>query len=190
VDPSTGVSTFTFANFDSDESYGADLTLMGAVGQRLRGFASASLYRSVTDGGSIESGLGSDGLGWSARGNVQAQIRQGTDLQLFAFYRAPLDVPDGRISGFGIATVALSQKLMNDRATLSLRVNDVLSTSRFRWRQEDVSRGYTFDGFRDPDIQQVNLTFTYNFGQAPRRRPQPPRQDQQQQPGQDTGFGF
>jgi outer membrane receptor protein involved in Fe transport len=190
VDPTTGVSTFTFANFDSDESYGVDLTLMGAVGQRLRGFASASLYRSVTDGGSIESGLGSDGLGWSARGNIQAQIRPGTDLQLFAFYRAPLDVPDGRISGFGIATLGLSQKLMNDRATLNLRVNDVLSTSRFRWRQDDPERGYTFDGFRDPAIQQVNLSFTYTFGQAPRRRP-PPRQDQQQQQqGQDAGFGF
>jgi len=188
VDPTTGVSTFTFANFDSDESYGADLTLMAALGQRLRGFASASVYRSVTDGGSIESGLGSDGLGWSARGNLQAQVRPGTDVQFFAFYRAPLDVPDGRISGFGIATVGISQKLLNDRATLNLRVNDVLSTSRFRWRQEDPARGYTFDGFRDPAIQQVNLSLTYTFGQAPRRRPQQPRPDQQQ--GQDAGFGF
>ena len=190
VAPTTGVSTFTFANFDSDESYGADLTLMAALGQRLRGFASASVYRSVTNGGSIETGLASDALGWSARGNLQAQLRPGTDVQLFAFYRAPLDVPDGRISGFGIATLGISQKLLGDRATVNLRVNDVLSTSRFRWSQQDPERGYTFDGFRDPAIQQVNLSFTYNFGQQPRRRPQQPRQDQQQQPGGDAGFGF
>jgi outer membrane receptor protein involved in Fe transport len=190
VDPTTGISTFTFANFDSDESYGADLTLMAALGQRLRGFASASVFRSVTSGGNLEAGLGSDGLGWSARGNIQAQIRPGTDLQLFAFYRAPFEVPDGHISGFGIATLGISQKLMADRATLALRVNDVLSTSRFRWRQDDPDRGYVFDGYRDPAIQQVNLSFTYTFGQAPRRRPQRQQQDQQQNGGQDTGFGF
>lgn len=182
VDPVTGVSLFTFANLDSDESYGADLTLTGALGPRLRGFASASVFRSVTDGGSIETGLASDALGWNVRGNVQAQLREGTDLQLFAFYRAPLEIPDGRISGFGIATLGLSQKLMEDRLTLSLRVNDLLSTSRFRWRQDDVD--HTFDGFRDPALQQVTGTLTYTFGQAPRRRPQ-----QQPQQG-DGGFVF
>src|SRR5690606_1516276 len=169
---------------DSDESYGAALTLPGALGQRVRGFVSTSVFRSVTDGGSIETGLASDAIGWHARGNLQVQVRPGTDLQLFAFYRAPLEIPDGRISGFGIATVGLSQKFLEDRLTLSLRVNDVLSTSRFRWRQEDVD--HTFDGFRDPDIQQVTGTLTYTFGQTPRRRPQP----QQQQQGNDGGFIF
>ncbi|HYE96301.1 MAG TPA: TonB-dependent receptor [Rubricoccaceae bacterium] len=183
-----GVSVFSFQNFDEDESYGADLTLALALpGNRLRGFLSGSAFRSVTDGGSIESGLAADALGWNVRGNVQANLRRGTDLQLFAFYRAPLDVPDGRISGFGVATLGLSQKLLNDRATVSLRVNDVLSTSRFQWRTEDETRNYTFFGERNPDLQQVNLTFTYTFGQQPRRRP-PPRP--QEQPQQDGGFGF
>jgi len=185
VDPETGVSRFTFANLDSDESYGADLTLTGALGQRVRGFVSTSVFRSVTDGGSIETGLASDAIGWHARGNVQVQLRPGTDLQLFAFYRAPLEIPDGRISGFGITTLGLSQKFMDDRLTLSLRVNDVLSTSRFRWRQDGTD--HTFDGFRDPDIQQVTGTLTYTFGQAPRRRP--PQQQQQPQQGND-GFVF
>ena len=189
VDPATGVSTFGVANFDSDESYGADLTLAAQLGGgRFRGFLSASAYRSVTEGGSIEAGLGSDALGWSMRGNLQARLRPGTDLQLFGFYRAPLDVPDGRISAFGITSLGISQKLMGDRATLSLRLNDVLSTTRFRWRQDDPAAGYTFDGFRDPAIQQVSASFTYTFGQAPRRRP--PQQQPQQQQGPDSGFGF
>jgi outer membrane receptor protein involved in Fe transport len=185
--PETGVTTFTTVNRPTDESYGADLTLMAALpGNRLRGFLSSSVFRTVTETGSIENGSATDAIGWNVRGNVQAQLRPGTDLQLFAFYRAPFDVPGGRISGFGIATLGLSQKLMGDRATLALRVNDVLSTSRFQWRRSDAVT--SFDGFRDPDIQQANLSFTYTFGQAPRRRPQPPRQDQQQ--GQDNGFGF
>jgi len=191
VDPVSGVSTFGVANFDSDESYGADLTLAAQLGGgRYRGFLSGSVYRSVTDGGSIEAGLGSDGIGWSVRGNVQARLRQGTDLQLFAFYRGPLDVPDGHISSFGIGTIGISQKLMGDRATLAVRVNDFLSTSRFRWTQDDPAGGYTFDGFRDPDIRQVTATFTYTFGQAPQRRPRPQTQQQQPQGQQDTGFGF
>jgi outer membrane receptor protein involved in Fe transport len=190
VDRETGVSTFTTVNYPSDESYGADLTLMAALpGNRARGFLAGSVYRSVTESASIETGAATDAIGWNIRGNVQAQLRPGTDLQLFAFYRAPLDIPTGRISGFGIATLGISQKLLRDRATLSLRVNDVLSTSRFEWVQDDAAQGSTFDGFRDPAIQQVNVTFTYTFGQQPQRRPQrPQQQDQGQQ--QDPSFQF
>lgn len=189
VDPATGVATFQPRNFDTDESYGADLTLAAAIpGNALRGFLSGSVYRSVVDAGSVETGLGADGIGYNARANVQARLRPGTDLQLFGFYRGPFDVPGGRISAFGIATLGLSQKLMGERATLSLRINDVLSTSRFRWETADAADGTTFVGVRNPDLQQASLTFTYTFGQAPQRRPRP---QQQQQPQQDQGgFGF
>ncbi len=188
IDPATGVGTFRPVNFTSDESYGADLTLAAALpGNAVRGFLSGSVYRSVTDGGSVETGLAADGIGYNLRANAQVRLRPGTDLQLFGFYRGPFDVPGGRISAFGIATLGLSQKLMGERATLALRVNDVLSTSRFQWATSDPDEGTTFVGVRNPDLQQMNVSFTYTFGQAAPRRARP----QQQQPQQDQGgFGF
>ncbi|MDX1419841.1 MAG: TonB-dependent receptor [Rubricoccaceae bacterium] len=181
-DPETGVSSFTAQNLDTSDSYGSDVTLAAAFGP-VRGFLSGSVYRSVTDGESVENGLASDAVTWTARGSVQYSLREGTDLQFFGFYRAPQDVEDGRISGFGFTTLGLNQKI-SDRLSLSLRVNDLFSTTRFEYRTGD---GETFiiNGVRDPDIQQVSGTLTWTFGRAPQRRPQP-----NQQPQQDDGFGL
>jgi outer membrane receptor protein involved in Fe transport len=183
-DPETGVTTLTFQNLDTQDSYGADLTLAAAAGPA-RGFLSGSVSRVVTDGGSVETGLASDALSWTLRGNVQLRVREGTDLQFFGFYRAPQEVEDGRISAMGFTTLGFNQRL-SDRLSVALRVNDLLSTTRFEFRTGD---GETFrlNGVRDPDVQQFSGTLTYTFGRPPQRRPQ---QQQDPQPQQDEGFGF
>jgi outer membrane receptor protein involved in Fe transport len=184
-DPETGVSTFTQQNLDVDDSYGADLTLAARFGQRFGGFLSTSVYRTVTSAGSIESGLGTDGMAWTLRGNIQAQLRQGLALQGFGFYRSPLEALDGRISSFAITSIGLRQQFMSDRAALSLRVNDVLNTTRFEFTSSNPS--FRQSGFRDPQLRRVDVTFTYNFGQASQQRRR--RGEQQPQVPQDD-FGF
>lgn len=181
-DPATGVSTQTSQNLDTQDSYGADLTLAAAAGP-VRGFASGSVSRVVTDGGSIETGLASDALSWTLRGNVQLKVREGTDLQFFGFYRAPQEVEDGRISAMGFTSLGLNQKI-SDRLSVALRVNDLLSTTRFEFRTGD---GETFllNGIRDPDVQQFSGTLTWTFGSGPQRRP-----EQNGQPQQEDGFGL
>lgn len=184
-DMDTGISTVTFQNLDTQDTYGADLTLATRLGP-LRGFISGSAYRSVTDGGSVETGLASDGFAWSVRGNLQAQIRKGTDVQLFGFYRAPLEVEDGRISGFGFTSLGVSQQLLGEKLRLAVRMNDVLGTARFEF--DTGNADYHFLGIREPSIRQVSATLTYTFGQSAPRRPRP--QETQQQPGLDGGIGF
>jgi outer membrane receptor protein involved in Fe transport len=181
--PSTGVSTGTFQNLDSQSTYGSDVTLMAQFG-KVRGFLSGSAYRSVTEGGSIETGLASDGFLWSVRGNVQATLRPGTSVQAFAFYRAPMEVEDGRISAFGIASLGLSQQLMGDRLRLNLRLNDVFSTSRFEFNTGNEN--YNFQGVRNPQLQQVSAALTYTFGQQRPQRRTP--QATEQQPDMNIGF--
>jgi outer membrane receptor protein involved in Fe transport len=181
-DPNTGVSTGTFQNLDSQSTYGTDLTLMAQFGG-VRGFVSGSAYRSVTEGGSIETGLASDGFVWSLRGNLQARLRPGTNLQVFGFYRAPMEVEDGRISAFGMATLGLSQNLMGESLRLNLRMNDVFKTARFEF--DTGNENYHFVGVRQPRMQQVSATLTYTFGQQRQRRPQQP---QEQQPDMQVGF--
>lgn len=182
-DPATGVSVQTAQNLDTQDSYGADVTLLGSfVGGRLRGFLSGSVARTVVDGGSAATGVGVDALAYSARANVQFRVRQGTDVQVFGFYRAPQDTEDGRISGFGLATLGLSQRL-SPALSLSVRVNDLFSTSRFSF--SSATDVFTLSGERDPAIQQASATLTYTFGTG---RPRPPRPQQQEQG--DQGFGL
>jgi outer membrane receptor protein involved in Fe transport len=183
VDPVTGITTQTAQNLDTQDSYGADLTLLASLlGGRVRGFVSGSASRTVVDGGSVETGLASNAMSYSARTSLQFRVRQGTDLQLFGFYRAPQDSEDGRTSGFGFASLGISQKISN-ALQLSARVNDLFSTSRFEFTS--TANNVRLTGIRDPQIQQVSATLTYTFGTG-----QPRRTPQQEQGGTEGGFGL
>ena len=184
-DPATGVTTGTFQNLDTADTYGLDLAFTPRLGP-VRAMLAASAFRSITDGGSIESGLASDGFAWTLRANLQTTLRKGTDLQLFGFYRSPLETEDGEVSAFGIATLGLSQQL-GERFRLALRANDVLGTAEFEFNTGNAD--YTFYGFRDPDLRQFSASLTYTFGQSRPPRPRPGQQQPQPQGGLD-GIGF
>ena len=166
TDPATGVVTQTALNAASQDSYGADVTLLASLGP-VRGFLSGTAARQVVSDGSASTGTVADAMTYSARTSLQLRVRQGTDLQLFGFYRAPQTVEDGRISGFGFASLGLSQKV-SDQLQLSARVNDLFSTSRFEYTS--ARDGVSVVGVRDPQIQQLSATLTYSFGSGQPRR--------------------
>ena len=184
VDPATGITTQTSQNLDTQDSYGADLTLLASLlGGRVRGFVSGSASRTVVDGGSVQTGLAADAMIYSARTSLQVRVRPGTDVQFFGFYRAPQDAEDGRTSGFGVASLGLSQKL-SDALQLSARVSDLFSTSRFEFTS--TANNVRLTGIRDPQLQQVSATLTYTFGTAQQRRPRATPD----QTGSEGGFGI
>jgi outer membrane receptor protein involved in Fe transport len=186
-EPATNVTTFTMENLDVDDSYGADATLALRFGQRLQGFVSGSVFRTVTSAGSIETGLGTDAIAYSMRGNLTSRLRPGLDVQAFGFWRSPMTSIDGRMSSFAMTSIGLRQHFMDERASLSLRVNDVLNTTRFEFHSANAN--FVQDGFRDPQLQRVDLTFTYTFGQvSQQQRRQRQQQDMPQIPQDDFGF--
>ena len=182
-----GVSTTTFRNLATAESYGADVSSTVRLGDRFSGFASGSVFRVVTDGSNVESDLGSDALSWIVRGNLTYKVSPRLDLTWFQFYRAPMDVEQGRISGFSMANFALRHKLWGEKGSLSLRVSDPFDQSGFRFQTADES--HVQDSRRKWDQRALFVTFNYTFGQQPRLRPR--NQDGQQppqQPGGDIGI--
>jgi outer membrane receptor protein involved in Fe transport len=186
-DTATGISTFTQANLDVDDSYGTDVTLALRFGQQLQGFLSGSVYRSVTSAGSIETGLGTDALAYTLRGSLNGRIRDGLNAQLFGFWRSPMQSIDGRMSGFAMTSLGLRQQLMGEQATLGLRINDPFDIARFEYvsNRPDVSAS----GFRDPSLRRVDLTFTYTFGQVSQQQRRRRAQEDMPDIPQD-GFGF
>lgn len=186
-DPATNVSTFTQENLDVDDSYGADLTLAGRFGEQLSGFVSTSLFRTQTSAGSIETGLGTDALMWSLRGNVSARLATGLTAQLFGFYRSPMTSIDGRMSSFKMTSIGLRQQFLDQRASLSLRVNDPFNISRFEF--SSTRPDFFQEGFRDPNMRRVDLTFSYTFGQVSQQQRRRRAQEEAPEVPQDQ-FGF
>jgi outer membrane receptor protein involved in Fe transport len=162
----TGVSTLTWRNFDTNESYGVETVVSARFGKSLRGFASANVYRVVTDGSSVDTDLSNDAISWSANGNVTWQVRDDLDVQISHFYRAPTDIPQGRISSFSVTRVSVRQKILNGRGSLSLSIRDPLNRMGFGFAVGDEA--FYQEGERKWESRIAYLTFSYNFGQPPR----------------------
>ncbi|HLE56154.1 MAG TPA: outer membrane beta-barrel protein, partial [Rhodothermia bacterium] len=87
-----------------------------------------------------------------------------------------------RFSGMQMTNFAFRQKLMSDKATVSLRFQDPFNTMKFKIKAGDDNLTQITE--RRFGVRATYLTFQYNFGKPPRiRQPQP---EQQQQP--QSGF--
>ena len=127
---SAGVMTRTFANVASSHAYGTDATMALNGGGRLRGFASASAFRQVSNASNLGPGLSAKTFGWTARTNASFRVSPTFDFQALLAYQAPLTVEQGRVASRTRFTLAARKKLRNDRMSVTLRVIDPFNTSR------------------------------------------------------------
>ncbi|MEO8194274.1 MAG: TonB-dependent receptor [Gemmatimonadales bacterium] len=177
------VTSVSFRNLATSDSYGADLNGNMRLGKKFSGFAAFNVFRIVTDGGS-ESALSSDAVAWATRFNATFNPTDKLTLQGNWFYRAPINVEKGRFSAQTQSSFAVRQKVYGDKATIALRVVDPFNTAGFKIRagNDDVIQITE----RKFGVRGTFLSFQYNFGQAPKiRLPQP--QDQQSGPGFPSG---
>ena len=163
-----GVSITTFRNFDSSSSWGFESIGTLRLTNRLNAFGSFNAFRVQTDGSNVESGLGNDAWGWSARGNTTLSVREGLSVQLSYFYRAPMNIENGRIGSMSRVSIGARQQLLNERASLSLQVRDPFDMMNYSMTR-DTPRFYQ-ETFRSFNARQVNLSLTYNFGRQQRQR--------------------
>lgn len=180
VDSTSGVTTFTFANFDESESYGVEaVASVGGSGalRALRGTLSVEGFRQVTDGSTVEAGLASDAFGWGGRANVSWQVgdRVGLGdltLQANARYRAPQETEQGRRGAQTFLDLALRQELLQGRANLTLRARDPFGLAREVGIIDQPDLYQEFE--RQFGARQVGVTFSYSFGRSQQRRAERP----------------
>lgn len=166
----TNAVVFSFDNFDTRDSYGAEATLALRPARWASGFLSFNGYRFASDAGNVQPGLSSEGFAWTARANAQFELPHGFALQGFGFYRAPMNTETGRMSSFSMANLSVRKHLLDRQATVTLQVRDLFDTMGFGFTSDQPA--YFQEVERRWASRAVTLGFTYNFGQAPRQRPQ------------------
>ena len=166
------VTTVSFRNLATSSSWGADANGQFRLG-KFSGLAGFNVFKMVTDGGS-ESTLSSDAVTWMARFNGTYNLRPSTMFQLNTFYRAPMNIERGRFHSQAGTQVLVRQKL-NERTFVSLRMNDVFKTNKFRVEVGDDNIIQLTQ--RQFNSRGVFLALQYNVGQTPRVRQ---RQEEQQ----------
>lgn len=178
-----GVSTSTFSNLATSDAYGTDVTGSLRLGDRFSGFGSFNVFQMETDGSNVSPDLDTSAFTWSARMNASYKVSPTLDVQGMYMYRAPMNVEQGRVSSFSMASLSARQKLRGDRSSLTLRIMDPFNTMRFNVVTDDGR--FIQETNRQFGARAVFLGFNYNFGRPPRiRQPQP-----QQQPESDPRGG-
>ena len=168
-----GVTVRTFDNLDTSDSYGAELVTSFEGLGGLSGYLSLEAFRLQTEGTTADADLSNDAFGWGGRVNASYGLGDrvglgGLDLQATARYSAPLDTEQGRVGARTFIDLALRQKLLDDRASLTLQLRDPLGLAGFSYTLDQADLFQRFE--RDWGAQQVGLTFSYQFGRQESRR--------------------
>ncbi|HEX6308991.1 MAG TPA: TonB-dependent receptor [Longimicrobiales bacterium] len=175
------VTSVSFRNLASSNSWGADLNGQFRLSPALSGMASLNVFRMVTDGGSASS-ISSDAVSWMGRVNASYIMSPITTLQAMYFYRAPMEFERGRFSGVSMVNLAVQQKLRGNGLVATLRVSDPFDTNKFRVNVgDDNVIQYTDRSF---SARALHLSIQATFGQAPRIRQSRP----EDAPAPQTGF--
>jgi ferric enterobactin receptor len=161
------VTSISFKNLNTSDSWGTDLNGSLRLGPKLNGFAGFNLFKVVTDGGS-QSALSSSGVTWSYRLNATTQVSPTVSLQANYFYRAPMNIPKGRFSSFQMTNITVRKKLDGDNMSIAARFADPFNTMKFSVRAGDDN--LTQLTSRRFGVRATYLTFQYNFGQTPKIR--------------------
>ena len=161
------VTSISFKNLATGNSWGADLNGSLRLGPKLNGFAGLNVFKLVTDGGSTSS-LGSNAVTWSGRVNGTSELTKTLLLQASFFYRAPTKIERGRFERQMFTNVSLRKKLNGDKASVTLRVSDPFKTGAFRVRAGDDKVIQITE--RNFGSRMVWLAFQFNHGRPPRVR--------------------
>jgi ferric enterobactin receptor len=176
------VTSVSFSNLDKSDSWGADVNTQFKVGQSFNGMANVNVFKQVTDGGS-QTAVSSSAIGWMFRLNGTYNVNPATALMVNYFYRAPLNIENGKFGGFSGTQLSVRQKLIGDKLTATARVTDVFKTNKFHVNVGDENVRQLTN--REFNSRALHLSVQYNWGKPPRLRQR--RQDDQQQGGSPFG---
>ncbi|MGQ0704513.1 MAG: TonB-dependent receptor domain-containing protein [Gemmatimonadales bacterium] len=159
---STGVSTSRYENLTSRTNLGASLNLSPP---RVWGWTvrvNFSAARSTLEGSLRPEGLADGQVRWSVGGNLSGPVIRGIMAQGTFGYEPGRDLVQGRTSGQWRADFNFRYRLMNNRTTLNLRVQDPFALRR------------TTQEIRDPSVIQssrsrvttrsLRVNVSYSFG--------------------------
>jgi outer membrane receptor protein involved in Fe transport len=173
------IARISYANFGNTASYGLEVSLTQAVTTWWKLIANGSFYRNQV-GSYAGDGTRANFTGTAYVLNTFSPTKT-LAVQLSGNYRAPLVVPQGRLLAVYGMDVALRQRLLHDRAAVTLRVSDFLNTRR--QRTQLGAEGLTADIQSKYESRVGYLSFTWFLGTNK------PTATPDNQPAGDTG-GF
>ena len=158
----TGVTTLSYANIATTDSYGTDATVALGSGGRLSGFIGGSAYHQRNNASNLDPSLSASTFGWSVRTNTAIRVSRTVDAQALVSYIGRTTVDQGWNAPRTRVSVGIRDKVMADRLSLTLRIIDPFSTARER--SATVAPTFMQINDRTRAIRGLLLSATWMFG--------------------------
>ena len=155
-------------NLSTNDRYGFELGLMYNPYKWLNLNGSFNYYQFKTEGFYNDVDYGAKSDSYFARFSSKVKLPAKIDWQTNAFYRGPSSSAQTETEAMVSVDMALSKDIINDNATLTLNVSDLLNSRK--------RSSYTFtDTFTSESEFQwrsrlVTVSFTYRFNQKKQRQ--------------------
>ena len=163
-----GVSTTTWQNLASVDSWGTSLTASVRPIRGISGSASVSGSREARNASNLAPEYSGVAMRWSARANLSADVTDSFALQAMGYFTPEQEVAQGTISSSLMTHVGVRQQLLNDRLTLNLMMTDPLDLYRSSFTTRD--RTLVQIGSSRWRARAAVLSVSYSFGRPPRDR--------------------
>ncbi|HEU5208443.1 MAG TPA: TonB-dependent receptor [Longimicrobiales bacterium] len=160
-----GVSTVTWENVASQESYGASLTAslrpIGGWG----GFASLSMNREDRDASNLAATYSGTSTRMSVRANINGALTSTLSAQMMVSYTPARDVPQGRIGARTMMHMGLRQRFFDGKGSINVSVMDPFDL----WNSEFVTRDPTHVqiGRSEFSMRRATIGISWAFGRQP-----------------------
>jgi len=155
-------------NLAENIKFGGVLNLTFTPSRNVRLNGSFTLNNNKVKGEYKKQNFDSDYTSWSARFSSFVKLPFDISWQLFGFFRGPSETAQSKNKAFGTVTSAFQKTILNKRGTISIKLNDVFNTGK--WRYESFTDTFFREGegqWREPSY---TLTFSYRFNDKNNKR--------------------
>lgn len=161
-----GISTVTWENLNSVNSYGTSITANLRPTGGFGGYVSVDGQREERNASNLSEEYSGSSLNWRARANLQMRITDDLNLQSMVFYSPAREIPQGRYASTVRMDVGLRQQLLNDRMSINLSLRDPFDLYRNEFVTSD--RTHVQTGRSSFSMRSAVLSVSYSFGRPPR----------------------
>jgi len=156
-------------NLAEDDRLGFEFTLTYRPLEKWNIDTNFNLYRSAIKGNYNGLSYDSENLGWFVRLNNKYTLPGNIEWQTRLSYSGPRIDAVNRREGVFSSNMAFSKDLFNEKASISLNINDLLNTQRRNL--ESTTPTFYSNGYYRWRVRSFSLSFTYRFNQ-PKKRPE------------------
>ncbi len=150
-------------NLSTNERTGAELGILYNPEKWLRLNSSFNIFQFKTKGEFNGVDYTANNTSWFTRFSSKITLPSKIDWQTNAFYRAARQNAQGESKGIFSLDLAFSKDLLNDNATISLNVRDLLNSNK--WNSSTNTEFFSRDSESQRRQRQVNLSFIYRFNE-------------------------